>query len=129
MIKKNSDIKRNIYDGHCLAFVDFSNDTKQSCVMVLFALFFFFLCFTLYICDLYASGEFQLSRSRGLFNHQRFKVKTVVRTSNICNLLVADEVAPLIVSLIHKRHRNSSNISLKRAKLSAIPSACKTKKS
>ena len=86
-------------DGDFSDPFDVSNGTKQGCVMapVLFALFFSVMLLHAFSeCD--AGVHFQFRTSGGLFNHQRFKAKTLTRTTLIHDLLFADDAALVATS-------------------------------
>ena len=78
---------------------DVKNGTKQGCVMapVLFALIFSVMLQHAYGDD-DTGVTFQFRTSGGLFNHQRFQAKILLRTSIIRDLLFADDAALVATS-------------------------------
>ena len=88
-----------VSDGELSEPFDVSNGTKQGCVMapVLFALFFSVMLQYAY-SDVDRGVQFQFRSSGGLFNHQRFKARTLLRTRMICDMLFADDAALVATS-------------------------------
>ena len=89
-----------VSDGDISDPFNVTNGTKQGCVMapVLFALFFSVMLQYAF-GDAEVGIEFQFRTDGGLFNHQRFKAKTKVRSSIIRDLLFADDAALVATSL------------------------------
>ena len=87
-------------DGVFSDSFDVSNGTKQGCVMapILFALFFSVMLGHAF-GDCNTGVKFQFRTSGGLFNHQRFHAKTLVKSSVIRDLLFADDAALVATSL------------------------------
>ena len=93
-----------VSDGMMSDPFDVTNGTKQGCVMapVLFALFFSLMLKHAF-SDLDTGVKFQFRSSGGLFNHQRFKAKTLLRTEIIRDLLFADDAALVATSFEEAR--------------------------
>ena len=89
-----------VSDGEFSDSFDVTNGTKQDCVMapVLFARFFSVMLKYAF-GDVDTGVEFQFRTSGGLFNHQRYRAKTLLLTSIIRDLLFADDAALVATSL------------------------------
>lgn len=90
-----------VSNGESSDLFDVTNGTKQGCVMapVLFALFFSVML-NYAFADVDTGVKFQFRTSGGIFNHQRFKVKTLLRRTVIRDLLFADDAALVATSLV-----------------------------
>lgn len=94
-----------VSNGDSSEHFNVTNGTKQGCVMapVLFALFFSVMLKHAF-ADVDTGVKFQFRTSGGIFNHQRFKAKTLLRRAIIRDLLFADDAALVATSLEEAQH-------------------------
>ena len=87
-------------DGEWFNSFPITHGTKQGCMMapVLFTLHFSVMLHFAF-GDLDKGVQFEFRTSGGLFNHQRFKAKTLTRPSIIRDLLFADDAALVATSV------------------------------